>query len=482
MHTSCLRSSAPRSIPLYNVLWAELSADQHTLTVDYAENVTDVQLQAAKLSFSTTLTAAATTSAPGEGEDSSAPADSEAITRWVDTLMSRAYGPAPRCKTAYVLVNPHAGPGGAQKKWDHQVKPIFEAARMPMTIHTTTRSGEALDLVRQMDIDKFDIVVPCSGDGLAYEVYNGLGSRPDASRALHKIAVAHVPCGSGNALACNVFGTHRPSLAALAIVKGVPTPIDLISITQGGTRTLSFLSQTLGVMAEADLATEHLRWMGSARFMYGALTRILKKKEYPCELYVKMEVEHKEGVRDHYKRHREGSVVGPDLAAAPSLDREGQAGEKGLPPLRYGTTDDKIPEDWVKVDADKIGTIFTGNLAWMAPDVLFFNAALMNDGFLDVYIINADVPFSKVLGLFASSSDNTFIDHPLVKYFKVSAFRIVPKYEHGYISIDGEKVPFEPFQAEVHPGLGMVITKRGTVEAPGPKNWDKVTPAQRLMA
>lgn len=112
-----------------------------------------------------------------------------------------------------------------------------------------------------------------------------------------------------------------------------------------------------------------------------------------------------------------------------------------------------------------------------------FNAALMSDGLLDIYTIDADIPFSKVLGLFSSVEDNSFFDHPLVRYFKASAFRIVPKYKApGYISIDGERMPFEPFQAEVHQGLGMVITKRGFIEAPGPKNWDTVTPSQRLMA
>ena len=36
-----------------------------------------------------------------------------------------------------------------------------------------------------------------------------------------------------------------------------------------------------------------------------------------------------------------------------------------------------------------------------------------------------------------------------------------------YISIDGEKVPFEPFQAEVHEGLGTVLAKRHLYDAPG---------------
>lgn len=356
----------PRSIPLYNVLWAESSRDQQTLTIDFAEDVSKTQVRAAKISLAT---ASAT----------------DDIAKWTAHLLDKAYGPAPRQKRAYVLVNPHAGPGGAQKKWDHQVKPLFDAARMPMTVHTTTKPREAIDLCAKMDIDAFDIVVPCSGDGLSYECFNGLGKRPDARRALQQVAVAHVPCGSGNALALNAFGTHRASLAALAIVKGVPTPMDLISITQdapaapGPTRSLSFLSQTLGVMAEADLGTEHLRWMGEHRFTYGSIKRILKKKLYPCDLWVKMEIDHKDDVREHYRRERGNSSLAElDKMTTSTSTRVGRDSEavseaeatkdgEGLPPLRYGTVGDKLPEGWVKIPADEIGTIYAGNVSCSLP-------------------------------------------------------------------------------------------------------------------
>lgn len=113
-------------------------------------------------------------------------------------------------------------------------------------------------------------------------------------------------------------------------------------------------------------------------------------------------------------------------------------------------------------------------MAWMAPDVNFFTAAFFSDGLLDICLMDGAVPAAKVPGLLLACSNNTFFDHPLVKYYKVSAFRITPKYEGpGYISIDGEKAPFAPFQAEVHRGLGRVITRRGVMEAPGPEGWEK---------
>ncbi len=122
-------------------------------------------------------------------------------------------------------------------------------------------------------------------------------------------------------------------------------------------------------------------------------------------------------------------------------------------------------------------------MAYMAPDVHFFPAAVAADGCMDLITMNGDIPALKALQAFLSVGSNKFFDSPYVHYQKISAYRIIPRNQKdGYISIDGEKVPFEPFQAEVHQGLGRVISKRGMFEAEGPANWDKVTISERLHA
>jgi len=47
--------------------------------------------------------------------------------------------------------------------------------------------------------------------------------------------------------------------------------VDLFSFTQDHKRSISFMSQSLGLMADLDIGTEHLRWMGDTRFMVGLL-------------------------------------------------------------------------------------------------------------------------------------------------------------------------------------------------------------------
>lgn len=47
--------------------------------------------------------------------------------------------------------------------------------------------------------------------------------------------------------------------------------VDAFSLTQKGKRTISFMSQALGLMADVDIGTENLRWMGDTRFMVGLM-------------------------------------------------------------------------------------------------------------------------------------------------------------------------------------------------------------------
>lgn len=320
----------------------------------------------------------------------------EHIKSWLEVLMARAYGKATRAKRALVLVNPMSGPGLAHAKWHTLICPLFEQARMKYTSHTTQKNGHARAIIEMVDINQYDIVVACSGDGLVHEIFNGLASRPDASVALRKLAVCHVPCGSGNAMSCNLYGTHHPTHAAQAIIKGLTTPIDLVSITQGNQRTLSFLSQALGAVAEADLGTEWMRFLGPMRFTLGILYRFVVKKTYPCDVAVKAELETKEEVREHYRQNRKDcSVVSRDASStissnvsdssssapgtgkvdsypAAELDK-GQP--HGWPPLKYGTVNDPVPKDWQVVHSPELGNFYCGNVSSPA-----FSGFLIPDG------------------------------------------------------------------------------------------------------
>lgn len=110
----------------------------------------------------------------------------------------------------------------------------------------------------------------------------------------------------------------------------------------------------------------------------------------------------------------------------------------------------------------------------MAPNVNFFSAAIASDGCMDLVTMSGELSPVTTLRTLMSAESGKLLDSPHATYQKLSAYRIIPRNQDGgYISIDGESVPFEPFQAEVHPALGRVISKRGVFEADGPTDWEE---------
>ncbi len=109
-------------------------------------------------------------------------------------------------------------------------------------------------------------------------------------------------------------------------------------------------------------------------------------------------------------------------------------------------------------------------MAHMASDANFFSPALPNDGCMDLVCKNRDISRLAAINMLFAVETGKLFEMPEVWYRKILGYRIIPKdQEDVYISIDGERVPFAPFQAEVHKGLGTVLSKSGHMyEAPGP--------------
>src|SRR6185437_13569884 len=117
---------------------------------------------------------------------------------WISRLLDRAYGPSQRQKRIKILVNPFGGAGKAAKLFAREIEPIFAAARCELDVERTAYKGHAVEIAEKLDIDKYDVIASCSGDGLPHEVFNGLARKENAAEALRKVAVVQLPCGTGN--------------------------------------------------------------------------------------------------------------------------------------------------------------------------------------------------------------------------------------------------------------------------------------------
>ncbi|XP_036994695.2 sphingosine kinase 2 [Artibeus jamaicensis] len=181
----------------------------------------------------------------------------------------------PRPPRLLLLVNPFGGRGQAWQWCKNHVLPMISEAGLSFNLIQTERQNHARELVQGLSLREWDGIVTVSGDGLLYEVLNGLLDRPDWEEAV-KTPLGILPCGSGNALAgaVNHHGGFEQALGVdlllhccLLLCRGGCCPLDLLSVTlASGSRCFSFLSVAWGFVSDVDILSERFRALGSARF------------------------------------------------------------------------------------------------------------------------------------------------------------------------------------------------------------------------
>ncbi|KAF8350667.1 ATP-NAD kinase-like domain-containing protein [Amanita rubescens] len=316
----------------------------------------------------------------------------------------------------------------------------------------TTHSGHAYEIAKELSVDDYDALVTVSGDGLVHEVMNGFANHPNPQKAFN-IPIAPIPCGSGNGLSLNLLGERDgfdAVLATLNAIKGLPMRVDTFSLTQNNKRTMSFMSQALGLMADLDLGTEHLRWMGDTRFMVGLLYGILLLKPCPVRLSYKAAETDKFKMLEALQARR-----AQDQQPATTEARM----EGGLPPLQYSTED----EDWTTLD-EPLLYVYAGKGPYVGRDYMAFPVSLPDDGLIDIVAMPV-ISRSHML--------RAFFWHPKLHYIKARAYRIEPLKNRGNLSVDGEAMPFEKFQVEVHTRLATLLSLHGSYVADFPSSGKK---------
>ncbi|XP_071518897.1 sphingosine kinase 1-like [Panulirus ornatus] len=196
-----------------------------------------------------------------------------------------------RSKKLLVFVNPKSGPGKAHQIYKKQVASIFGEAEITHEVVLTERANHALDMVKYIDLDQYSGIIIVSGDGLLYEVYNGLLMRPDWEKAI-QFPIGIIPGGSGNGLARSVaHWLNEPYMAdpvlvsALNIIYGHLSPLDLVLVhTSEGKKILSFLSIGFGLLADIDIESERLRSIGESRFVVWSAARVANLRKYHASI------------------------------------------------------------------------------------------------------------------------------------------------------------------------------------------------------
>ncbi|XP_070712492.1 sphingosine kinase 1-like [Pempheris klunzingeri] len=401
-----------------------------------------------------------------------------------------------------LLVNPQSGKGQALSLYNNHIQRMLNEAGVPHTLVITERQNHARELVREADLSQWDVLVIMSGDGLLFEVINGLLERPDWEEAI-RTPLGILPGGSGNALAASIHhysGASQVSSEELLVscgfllCKGLVSRMDLVSIhLSSSPRLFSFLSLAWGFVADVDVESEKYRHVGAARFTVGTLVRLASLRVYKGRLaYLPATEDYntQEGLRNNMTLHCNNQASSLGLASSlcrPSRDSPCEntfhnschsnnslkVRRTESTPSRSATKslsgphdslllplDQPLPCDWVVVPEEDFVLMLAMYQSHLAEDLLAAPGATLDDGVIHLFYVRAGISRTALLKLFLAMEKGAHLatNCQHLVYAKVRALRLEPCSPKGIITVDGEVVEYGPLQAEVHRGLARLIT------------------------
>ncbi|XP_056405571.1 sphingosine kinase 1 [Hyla sarda] len=354
-----------------------------------------------------------------------------------------------------VLLNPRGGTGKAFTLFETHVMPMLTEVNAHLTLLVTERPNQARELMREQDLSSWDAVVVMSGDGLLFEVINGLMERADWAKAIKK-PLAVLPGGSGNALAASinhysghqqVTGTKLLTNCAFITCKGHPVPLDIVSLTTASKqRIFSFLSLAWGFISDVDIESEKYRFMGYARFSVGTFVRLTALRTYRGRLSYLPASSSSEGKTTTSSDSNSALL---DTLGPPALE------DPLLVPL-----DKPVPSHWHTVE-DQFVLILALYQSHLGAE--HFTAPMVKgpgEGNVHLFYATSRISRTSLIKLFMAMEKGTHLDQeiPHLTHVPVEAFRIEPAESTGIMTVDGEVIACCPVQGQIHRGLGNVLS------------------------
>ena len=292
----------------------------------------------------------------------------------------------------YLIVNPYSG-GGRGLKIQEKVQPVFESSGAELVIINTTHSGHAKELAKSLDFDGFDGICPIGGDGTMHEIINGMMLREDNK----KIPIGLITGGTGNSF-MHDLNLLDPIESAKAVIDGKKQAIDIVDLRIGDRKIYIFNIIGWGLVTDAGIKAEYIRWLGHNRYTVSAAFEVLCKKRRQAKLIL----------------------------------------------------DDQVYEDdFLFIIA--CNTKHTGKGMMMAPK------SELNDGLIDVIVVR-DASRLELFNILPKVFDGTHINHPRLEYFQVKKFGIESDNKDP-LNIDGEIDGVTPFISTVVPSALEVFIK-----------------------
>jgi ceramide kinase len=210
-----------------------------------------------------------------------------------------------------LILNPNAGSGAARSQYRTILQPLLAKAGISAKVVETERAGHATQIVLDALLPhgsrtnnnelEYDGIVAVGGDGIFHEILNGLLEAQSNNQAasstqtppsyhirhadkLSSLRLAHIPCGSTDAVACSLHGCRSVFTAAMHMALGDSTPLDALKVSIGSTVRYACCIATYGFMGDVVQESEQHRWLGPLRYDLIGAMKIVNNQSYACRV------------------------------------------------------------------------------------------------------------------------------------------------------------------------------------------------------
>lgn len=349
------------------------------------------------------------------------------------------------------------GTGIALKIWKRDTEPLLVAGNVEYTLLVTERANHAKEYMTNEDLSGFCTCCIIGGDGLIFEVVSGIMARDDREQVFKSLPLAPIPGGSGNGLAKSILfecgETYSTKVATFVAITGVPSYLDISTATTTSESHVSFLALSWGMIADVDINSESMRWMGEARFTVSGISRVISKKLYRGRLSMLLAKPTSTSIGDTATGGKSSSSTGSEA-------QEGAAELVKLPPLTE-SLDACVAEDpssWLVLEDDFV-MVWVVQTSHASATMHTGPGVTLNDGIFTVTLVRGNCSRWKLLKIMIEMETGNHFQIPEVEVYQARAYRLEPLTAEGLYSLDGEAIEYGPVQCEMHSTTSLQIVK-----------------------
>ena len=408
-----------------------------------------------------------------------------------------------RGKRILLLSNPNSGKGNATKLTEEIVLPLIKDRCINYDLLVTQRANQAYNFVAGLPtlLHRYSSIAIVSGDGLVYEIYQGLMTRTDWEVAC-KMPIAIIPGGSGNGLAkslvhfqekeinCRTTDKDYVKHCARNLVDGIPRPMDMSCIqTSTGKTYLSFLSFSWGFGAEVDIESEKLRFLGGFRFTVWSLYSLMKMGSSRARIcYKPIKTIKTESVEDASRSFRRDRKRLEQSETSSGTNTSDDTGIEDISTINLHDDLNKFPlseevsktlgnnnqlqdilhapsictdvsssDEWSVIE-DNFIMVMILSKPWVAKDICMVpQLEGLDDGVMWLFMIREGISRSRMLQIMMGFRDGSHTKFPEAEMIPVTAVRMEPIGEKGTMIVDGEQIESGTIQAEILPSFANIL-------------------------